>query len=299
MKNNNNSNFEQEPHNNITIPQKITNQIKYFFNQKNKRIPIIITTLSIITYLTCIFFLTRWYVQNQRNQKFSERLTQELEQITNEEKKNNKNNSKSKKSKYNYKYPSDLSFLNVNLNPYIRINPETVAWIQVNGTNISYPIVQHKDNSYYLNHDFYKRKTDIGAIFADYRDNFIDYNHNNIVYGHNIVNQTMFGQLPRILKKSWQSNSKYHYVKLSTKKNNTIWKVFSVYEISPTTDYLQSTFNSTETYDKFLQTLKNRSSYNFNTKVNKEDKIITLSTCNNIGNKRVVLHAKLISLEKK
>ncbi|MEE3344203.1 MAG: class B sortase [Bacilli bacterium] len=292
----------------ITWPKYFIIGIKLLFdeekqeelNMEDRIIPIIVTTLSIITYLMCVFLITRWYVQNERNQKFAKSLTEEINEITNEEnKQTNNSNNNTNNSKYNYKYPDDLSFLNVNLNPYIRINSETVAWIQVNGTGISYPVVKHKDNNYYLNHDFYKRKTDVGAIFADYRDNFDILNNNNIIYGHNIINQTMFGQLPRVLKKSWQSNKNNHYIKLSTKKTNTIWKVFSTYEIVPTTDYLQSIFYSNETYNNFLQKIKNRSTYNFNTNVKYEDKIITLSTCNNSGTKRVVVHAKLVNLEKK
>ena len=288
----------------FSFPKYFIIGITFLFNDKKQKelkmedkiIPIIISTLSIITYLICIFLLARWFVQSNRNQKFAEELSNETTLITEKEK---TITSKKGKATYNYKYPDDLSFLNVNLNPYLRINPETVAWIQVNGTIISYPVVKHKDNNYYLNHDFYKRKTEIGAIFADYRDNFDEFNDNNIIYGHNIVNGTMFGQLPRVLGKSWQSNPNYHYVKLSTKKTNTIWKIFSVYEITPTIDYLQSKFNSIDTYNEFLTLIKNRSTFDFNTNIDTNDKIITLSTCNNIGNKRVVVHAKLINLEKK
>lgn len=287
----------------ITFPKYFFIGFSFLFDDKKQKelkmeekiIPLIISILSIITYLTCIFLLTRWYVQNNRNQKFAEQLKEETSIIA----ENEKNSKSANKATYNYKYPDDLSFLNVNLNPYIKINSETVAWIQVNGTIISYPVVQHHDNNFYLNHDFRKRKTDIGSIFADYRDNFDNFNDNNIIYGHNIVNGTMFGQLPRVLGKSWQSNPNYHYIKLSTKKTNSIWKIFSVYEITPTIDYLQSNFNSIDTYQQFINLIKNRSAYNFQTEVTITDKIITLSTCNNIGNKRVVVHAKLINLENK
>ena len=36
---------------------------------KNKIIPTIVITLSIITYLISVFILSRWYVQNERNKK--------------------------------------------------------------------------------------------------------------------------------------------------------------------------------------------------------------------------------------
>ena len=265
---------------------------------EDKIIPIIITTLSITTYLICIFILTRWFVQSERNKKFADNLN-DLSQIISKEENSDEEYKVPNKTYTNENYPDDLTFLNVNLDPYIRQNSETVAWLLVNGTNISYPVVQHKDNSYYLNHNFYKRKSMSGWVFADYRDNFETFNNNTIIYGHNLINRTMFGQLPRLLNSSWQSNPNYHYIKLSTKTTNSIWQVFSVYKIKPTTDYLQSVFNSMSTYEKFLKTIKNRSSYDFNVDVSTTDKIITLSTCDDTGTKRVAVHAKLINIEDK
>ena len=288
------------------IPKYLIIGVICLFNEKKQKelqmedkiIPIIITTLSIITYLICIFIISRWYVQNERNKKFAESLNESTEIISKEEQdKDTINNNSTPKN--DEKYPDDLTFLNVDLTSYIKQNSETVAWIQVNGTNISYPVVQHSDNNYYLNHDFYKRKTNIGWIFADYRDNFDKFNNNTIIYAHNLVNRTMFGQLPYLLKEKWQSNPNHYYIKLSTKTTNSIWKIFSVYKIKPTTDYLQSKFNSTETYGNFLKTLQNRSQFNFKTDVNYTDKIITLSTCDDTGNKRIAVHAKLIDIENK
>lgn len=288
------------------IPKYLIIGVICLFNEKKQKelqmedkiIPIIITTLSIITYLICIFIISRWYVQNERSKKFRDSLNNSTEEITKQEQTSDQYQVP-EKIYTNEKYPDDLTFLNVNLDPYIKQNSETVAWIQVNGTIISYPVVQHKDNNYYLNYNFYKRKSITGWIFADYRDNFKTFNNNTIIYGHNTLSNSMFGQLPNTLKPSWQNNKNYHYIKLSTKTTNSIWEVFSTYETTPTTDYLQSKFNSVETYQKFLKNIKNRSSYNFNVDVSETDKIITLSTCNNTGKKRIAVHAKLIKIKNK
>ena len=49
-------------------------------------------------------------------------------------------------------------------------NPDTVAWIKIENTNIEYPVVKAKDNDYYLNRSFDKKKNSAGWIFMDYRD---------------------------------------------------------------------------------------------------------------------------------
>ena len=294
------------------IPKYIIDGIKFIFGKKNTSqevkkleknfIPIIITTLSITTYLISIFILTRWYVQNERSKNFTNSINQTKEEIKedvpNQYQDLTTNIKQEKKSKTYPKY-INTNFINVNLNYYISKNNETVGWIQVNGTNINYPIVQHEDNNFYLEHDFYKRKTNIGWIFADYRNDMENLNNNTIIYGHNLVNRTMFGSIPYMLNKKWFNQKNNQYIKLSTKTSNSIWQIFSVYKITPTTDYLQSVFNSIDNYQNFLNTLKNRSIKNFNVDLNYTDKIITLSTCDDTGTKRVAVHAKLIKIESK
>ena len=109
----------------------------------------------------------------------------------------------------------------------------------------------------------------------------------------------MFGQVPFLLRKSWFNNPNSHYIKLSTKNTNSIWQIFSVYKIKPTTDYLQVRFNSTDTYQDFLNMLKKRSEHQFDIPVSYTDKIITLSTCDDTGTKRIAVHAKLIKIDSK
>lgn len=294
------------------LPHYIIIGIKFLFSKKTnnsetkkiekKIIPITILTLSIITYLICIFILTRWYVQSERTKNFTSDFSNVLdkEEITEDTPDQYKDlTSIQTAPETNSNTGVDTNFINVNLNYYTQKNPETVAWIQVNGTKINYPVVQHSENQFYLTHDFYQRQTTNGWIFGDYRNNFENFNNNTIIYGHNLINGTMFGTLPYLLNNSWFSNQNNHYIKLSTKNTNSIWQIFSVYKVDPTTDYLQAKFNSTSAYQDFLIKLKDRSIYNFNQELNYTDKIITLSTCDNIGTKRVVIHAKLIKIENK
>lgn len=274
------------------------------FTKSKRKIPNLILSLSIITYLLCIFILTRWYVQNERLKKFANSMGQQETAIIEIESDINQTDeyqdiSNNINSSSNYSTLNDDSYLNVNLNYYINKNSETVGWIQIKGTNINYPIVQHKDNDYYLKHDFYKRKSETGWIFGDYRNNFNTLDNNTIIYGHNLINKTMFGSIPNFLKQSWLNKTNKPYIKISTKTHNSIWQIFSVYKTKPTVDYLQTKFNSMENYQNFLNTLKNRSIHNFNINISSTDKIITLSTCDDTGKYRVAVHAKLLRIENK
>ena len=75
------------------------------------------------------------------------------------------------------------------------LNPDTVGWIVVPGTGISYPIVQGRDNERYLWHTFSGARNNSGAIFLDYR-NAADFSDlHTIVYGHNMRDGSMFAPL--------------------------------------------------------------------------------------------------------
>ena len=108
----------------------------------------------------------------------------------------------------------------------------------------------------------------------------------------------MFGSLRTVLTKNWLSNPNNYVIKISTENENSLWQIFSVYHIPTTSDYLQINFDSDSEYQEFLDMIKNRSSYNFNTNVTSTDNILTLSTCYNNSDKMVV-HAKLIKKEQK
>ena len=186
---------------------------------------------------------------------------------------------------------------NIDFNKLINKNPDTIGWIKVLGTDINYPVVQTNNNDFYLTHSFDKSYNKAGWIFADYINKNLKNNEldkNTIIYGHNRQNNSMFGTLSNVFKEEWLSNKENHYINFSTLNNNMVWEVFSTYTIEKEEYYIQSNFSSDEEYISFLNTIKNRSTYKYDVNISKEDKILTLSTCTNVGKGRTVLHAKLI-----
>jgi len=75
------------------------------------------------------------------------------------------------------------------------INPNIVGWIVVPGTTIDYPVVQGRDNNWYLHHTFRGERNPAGAIFLDYL-NAPDFSDGHtLVYGHNMQRGNMFAPL--------------------------------------------------------------------------------------------------------
>ena len=283
-------------------------------SKQNKKLSWTIAGTTFAIYLVCVFLISRWYVQGLKIKYLSNDIINSTDIIEKEDTDNNNqaepepdpeeptdNTGGNNTTVY---YPNDywdymnVPFMEVNFTELLKKNPDTVGWIKVDGTKVNYPVVQAEDNDYYLSHAFNKRSNAGGWIFADYRVDFKNFGKNTIIYGHNMNNKTMFGSIPNMLYSGYLSNSSNYYIKISTPTSNTVWKVFSVYTIEPEVYYLKTNFR-TEPYDKFLNTLKSRSVYDFGIDVTTDDKILTLSTCDNTGTKRVAVHAKMINIEYK
>lgn len=174
-----------------------------------------------------------------------------------------------------------------------QINNEAVAYLKVNGTNIEYPVVKHSDNSYYLNHSLDKSVNGAGWIFADFRVDFDGTDKNLIIYGHNRRDGSMFGTLKNILTEEWQNNPENLTISLITENEEQEYQVFSVYKIEMEEYYITTDFTE-KTYEEFIKKLKKRSVKDFGVDVTIDDSILTLSTCDNNNEYRVVLHAKKI-----
>lgn len=254
--------------------------------------------LSVLAFSFSIFFLWNWF---QDNQKIDKLAKETIKTVNKKEKKDNKKtelvNPPEENQKDDYWDYIKMNLLEVNFNELLSKNPDTVGWIEVKGTNINYPIVQTTNNAYYLNHAFDKTKNDAGWVFMDYRNDAKNFDQNTIIYAHSRYNKTMFGSLKNILSSSWYNNKNNHIIRMSTPTENTMWQVFSVYTIAAESYYITPNFSDVNRYQTFLNTLKSRSEVQFSANLNTNDKILTLSTCQDNFGHRVVMHAKLIKRE--
>ena len=77
------------------------------------------------------------------------------------------------------------------------VNPDIYAWLEIPGTDISYPILQSPDNDdFYLDHNSDKVYSANGSIYSEHRYNGTDFTDPvTILYGHHMRSGAMFGNL--------------------------------------------------------------------------------------------------------
>jgi sortase B len=239
-----------------------------------------------------ILTILDWNKDNKDTSKAIEEIDNtNIEELEDDENTENINEPEDLNSDYWYYITFPL--INVDFNELLKKNDDTIAWINVNNTNINYPVVQSTDNDYYLSHSYDKSQNEAGWVFLDYRNNKDLSSKNNIIYAHSRLDKTMFGSLSKVLKESWYTDKSNHIIRISTPTENTLWQIFSVYVIEEETYYITTNFKNDDDYLTFLNTIKKRSKYDFNTTLTTSDRILTLSTCYS-DTERTVVHAKLI-----
>ena len=156
---------------------------------------------------------------------------------------------------------------NINWEKLKQENNDFAGWLNIPGTNISYPVVMTNDNDYYLSHDFWKKKSAAGTLFIDaYSPEGID-TTNLIIYGHNMKNRSMFGNLRKF-------------------RETKIYTIFSVREVSSDINTLNYSFTGFNIVD-YINAAQNQSIQK--REVYTGEQIITLSTCVGNQSKRLLI----------
>ncbi|MFX0562724.1 MULTISPECIES: class B sortase [Bacillus] len=175
-----------------------------------------------------------------------------------------------------------------------KVNNDIVGWINMKDTMIQYPIVQSRDNAFYLTRNYLKNDTRAGSIFMDYRNDVLHESPNTVVYGHRMRDGSMFAGLTNYLKKDFfHEHRTFQY---DTLYQSYEAEIFAVYETTVDFDYIQTDFQDLGEYAHYLQAVRKKSIYQTKTDVSTDDLILTLSTCDHVlapKNGRLVVQAKL------
>lgn len=64
-------------------------------------------------------------------------------------------------------------------------NSDIIGWLEIPDSNISYPVLQGKDNNFYMNHNYKKQYSKPGSLFLDKDYDWSLPSTNLLIYGHN------------------------------------------------------------------------------------------------------------------
>jgi len=170
------------------------------------------------------------------------------------------------------------------------INSEIVGWIQLDGTDVDFPITQADNNSFYLSHSYTRDYSLAGSIFLDWRNSGDFSDDYNLVYGHNMNGEMMFGGLHYYTEASYFES--HRTGRLLTPNQNYDLEVVAalktdrmdakVYELKYLSNY------KNEEIVEYLSK-KSAQSRNLDTVAGKQ--IIALSTCYDKDGGRVIIFA--------
>lgn len=183
---------------------------------------------------------------------------------------------------------SDVSWPAVDFTALSGINPDIVAWIYIEGTEINYPVVQGSDNQYYLKHLFNGKWNSSGCIFLDSRNTPDFSDRHSIIYGHHMKNGTMFSGLTEYKKQEFYDA--HPTVLLLTPEKNIRIEIFAGYVASVSDKAWEIALGSDEEFEDWLEAAEERSCFESEVPFAVTDRIVTLSTCSyEFDNARFVL----------
>ena len=175
--------------------------------------------------------------------------------------------------------PATLS--GVNLAKLQSQNSEFIAWLQIPGTSVNYPVVQTSDTAFYLTHNFKRQKAKAGTLFSLPSTDYRTPGKNIVIYGHHLSHRPNAMFSPLLNYKQAGYGHKHSKVLLdSIFRSNTYW-VFAVVNWDIDGDWMpmQTSFSSTEEFTAFVQEAQHRSLYDTGVLVPEAAEILTLITC--------------------
>ena len=180
------------------------------------------------------------------------------------------------------------------------LNPDMIGWITVPDTQIDYPVVQSPDNpNYYLNHNFQKKWSAGGCIYAREQCDVFTPCDNVVLYGHHMKNGSMFAQLDKYKKKAfWEEHQTFTF---DTLYEHHTYQVIAVFKTSAAVGqgfsyHIFNTAANEAEFNEFISTVHSLQMYDTGLTAQYGDMLLTLSTCEYTLNEgRFVVVAKRIS----
>jgi sortase B len=158
-----------------------------------------------------------------------------------------------------------------------KVNEDYEGWLYVPCLEISYPVVQAEDNSFYLHRDIDLNYSSYGTLFTEAMSARDFDNDNSIIYGHHMKDGGMFALLVNYAKKDFYEKHPVFY--LNTPEMNYRVEVFAAFLTDMYSDAYNNSFDSDEEMQAWLDAAKEQSAIETDVEVVPGDRVLTLSTC--------------------
>lgn len=173
----------------------------------------------------------------------------------------------------------DKGWRKINWGKLQKKNGDIIAWIEIPGTKVDYPVMKCLSFSYYLHHDVEKKSNILGSIFVqpDTAEDFSD--SHMVIYGHNMRDRQMFGSLHSYESKSFWKKHKEVYIYQPGRVIQA--KIYSVFDTPDGTDTYRTEFDTLDEWKEWIAMTVAKGYYDTGIEPQESDQIITLSTCSN------------------
>ena len=175
----------------------------------------------------------------------------------------------------------ERSPVSVNFDELRNISCDVIGWLCLPNTPINYPVVQGRDNAYYLERFIDGTSAAGGSLFADYQCPSDFSGKNTIIYGHNMKDGSMFALIDDYADESFYRAHPVMY--LNTPAQNYRIDFFSGFTADPESFVYKSSFSGDEDFADFLRSLLACSEIDCDIEPDAGDRIVTLSTCTYSG----------------
>lgn len=165
----------------------------------------------------------------------------------------------------------------------LKKNPDTVAWLRIPGV-VSLPVV-YRDNTYYLDHDFYGKSNSGGTLFLDEAHPFAYDTQYMVIHGHNMHDGSMFGLLTHYRRKGYMEEHSTVYLNtLYRKEKYAVVGVLCVPSDVQSEEYVPYVgtrkFQSLEHFNAFTGNIRKNALYwKDGAEILPSDALLALSTC--------------------
>ena len=171
--------------------------------------------------------------------------------------------------------------------------PDAVGWIAIEGTQIDYPVVQGKDNAFYLDHLPDGTQNAAGSIMMDAACDGLFGDEINILHGHHMKNRSMFGGLDFYREEAYYLE--HPTIRLFTPNGDHEAAIFAAFTVDGEAFGYPTVFASDEAFAAFLEQAREKSAFQADVQVTRGDRLLILSTCAySYETERLLVVAKII-----